>query len=202
MKTPSIVVMGTSLGGLHALQQVFQLLPEDFSLPIAVVQHRHKSSNERLPQVLQQWTKLKVVDAEDKQMIKGGHIYLAPADYHLLVEGRTFSLSADEPVKYSRPSVDVLFESAAESCGDSVIAVVMTGANEDGAAGARRIAENGGMVFVQDPSTAESPVMPAAVVREVKGAKIVKVEEIAEHLEKIAKLAKITRSLRSRRSRR
>jgi len=200
MRAPRIVVIGTSLGGLHALQTVLSQLPQDFSLPVAVVQHRHKDSNDRLPVILQQYTKLRVWDADDKQQIKPGNVYLAPADYHLLIEGNTFSLSTDEPVKYSRPSIDVLFESAVESCGDGVVAVVMTGANEDGTAGAKRVAQFGGTVLVQDPSTAEAPEMPTGVVREVKGAEVLKLSEIGPRLDKIAKLGKITRGLKSRRS--
>jgi len=199
MRAPSIVVVGTSLGGLHALQTVLSQLPSDFSLPIAVVQHRHKQSNDRLPVILQQYTKLRVCDADDKQPIKPGHVYLAPADYHLLIEGKTFSLSADEPIKYSRPSIDVLFESAVESCGDGVIAVVMTGANEDGTQGARRVAQIGGTVLVQDPETAEAPEMPLGVVREVSRAEVLKLNEIAPRLDAIAKLGKITRGMQKSR---
>lgn len=203
MRTPQIVVMGTSLGGLQALQAVLSRLPADFSLPIAVVQHRHKSSNDRLPHILQQSTKLRVQDADDKQTIKAGHVYLAPADYHLLIEGRTLSLSTEEPVRYSRPSIDVLFESAAETCGDTVVAVVMTGSNEDGTEGAKRIAENGGTVLVQDPATAEAPEMPRAVVREVRGAEVLAVADIATRLDRIAKLGVVTRGLeKNRRGRR
>ena len=203
MRAPRIVVIGTSLGGLHALQTVLSGLPKDFSLAIAVVQHRHKESNGRLSHILQNATELVVQDADDKQLIEAGNVYLAPADYHLLVEGRTFSLSTEEPVKYSRPSIDVLFESAAESCGETVIGVVMTGSNEDGTAGAKTIASTGGIVIVQDPKGAEAPEMPLGVVREVKSAEVLKLEEIAPRLERIAKLGKITRGLqKNRRGRR
>jgi two-component system chemotaxis response regulator CheB len=184
-KRPSIIVIGTSLGGFKALEIVLGGLPSDFQTPIAVVQHRHKASNEILGSFLERATKLKIADAEDKQPIKGNRVYLAPANYHLLVEGNTFALSVDDPIQYSRPSIDVLFESAADACGDEVVGVVLTGANEDGARGAKRIKEAGGIVLVQDPKTAEAPEMPSAAIRCTKVDRILPLVEISQYLIKL-----------------
>lgn len=175
----AIVVVGTSLGGLHALQVFLSNLPENFPLPVAIVQHRHKQSSEILSAVLQQYCALSVADAEDKEAIAPGRVYLAPPDYHLLVEagkakgesnnGRrsstpTLALSTEAPVCYARPSINVLFESAAVTYGDRVIGVILTGASHDGAQGLAKIKAHGGLAVVQEPSTAESPVMPKAAI--------------------------------------
>jgi two-component system chemotaxis response regulator CheB len=149
---------------MDALRAIFSTLPKNFPLPIAVVQHRYRTSNEGLPAFLRRHTKLDVVDTTDKEWIKPGTVYLAPANYHLLVERGELSLSVDEAVAHSRPSIDVLFESAADAYGPAVIAVVLTGANADGARGAKRIKSRGGFVLVQDPATAESPAMPQAAI--------------------------------------
>ena len=159
-----IVVIGCSLGGMRALETIFSAIPQDFQTPIAVVQHRHKRSNDALPDFLHRATKLCVVDVEDKQWIKPGCVYLAPADYHLLVEKGTFNLSVDAAVAFSRPSIDVMFESAADAYGAAVLAIVLTGANADGARGAARIKRRGGFVVAQDPKTAEAPAMPQAAI--------------------------------------
>jgi two-component system chemotaxis response regulator CheB len=159
-----IVVIGCSKGGMKALQQILQVLPRDFPVPIVIAQHRYRTSNESLPAFFRRHSKLEVVDADDKQWIKRGTVYLAPADYHLLVERGELSLSVDARVEYSRPSIDVLFESAADAYGAEVICVVLTGANADGARGAAMIKRHGGFVVVQDPETAESPEMPRAAI--------------------------------------
>lgn len=177
-----LIVIGCSLGGMHALEVVLGGLTTDFCVPVVVAQHRHRRSNEQLPAFFRRTTHLSVVDAQDKQWIKPGHVYLAPADYHLLVEPGMLNLSVDEAVRYSRPSIDVLFESAADAYGDAVMAVVLTGANEDGARGAKRIKERGGIVIVQDPKTAEAPVMPASVIEAVQVDQILRLEEIAPYL--------------------
>ena len=157
-----IVVVGTSLGGLKALQTLLAGLPKDFPLPVAIVQHRGKASGDGLAAFLQTASALQVREAEDKEPIVPGMVYLAPADYHLLVESGAFMLSTEAPVAFSRPSVDVLFESAADAYGAGVIGVVLTGANIDGARGAVAIKRRGGLVVVQDPATAEAVAMPEA----------------------------------------
>jgi two-component system chemotaxis response regulator CheB len=159
-----IIVIGASLGGLHALQTILASLPADFSLPIAVVQHREAGASEILQEILQRYTPLPLCDAQDQEAIKPGHVYLAPADYHLLVEPGYFTLSTVEPVNYARPAVDVLFESAADSYGQQTVGVILTGLNHDGARGLAAIKRRGGLTIVQDPATAEAPDMPKAAL--------------------------------------
>lgn len=177
-----IAVVGTSWGGLAALRALVGGLPAGFGLPVVVVQHRHKQSDTLLTSLLQDSTALCVTEVEDKMPITPGNVFVGPADYHLLVEQGYFSLSTDEPVRYSRPSIDVMFESAADAYGDRVVGVVLTGANADGARGLRRIADRGGMALVQMPQTAESPTMPAAALEAVPNARVLSIEQIADIL--------------------
>jgi two-component system, chemotaxis family, protein-glutamate methylesterase/glutaminase len=178
----AIVVVGASWGGLSALTTLVSGLPADFALPIAVVQHRSKDAESLLGVLLQDHTSLPVHEADDKEPICGGHIYLAPADYHLLVDGAHFSLTTDPPVRYSRPSIDVTFVSAADSCGARTVGVVLTGANEDGAQGLKRIVDHGGYGVVQTPETAEIATMPRAALKAVPQATVLTMAEIAGHL--------------------
>ena len=159
-----LVVIGASWGGLVALETILRGLPEDFSLPIAVVLHRGVLSTERLAATLRRHTRLAVRETQDKEPILPGHLYLAPPDYHLMVERGAFALSTEAPVRYARPSIDVLFESAADSYAERVIGVVLTGSNEDGSAGIAHIKARGGFVIVQSPESAASPVMPTAAI--------------------------------------
>lgn len=177
-----IVVVGVSLGGLRALETVVGGLPREFPWPLAVVQHRSQGGDDTLAVLLQNRTALRVTEACDKEPIRRGHIYLAPSDYHMLVEEDHFSLSTDDRVNYSRPSIDVLFESAADAFGAGVIGVVLTGANDDGARGAARIKARGGCVIVQDPATAESPTMPTAALAATTADQVLPLEEIAPWL--------------------
>ena len=181
-----IVVVGTSWGGLHALTVLVRGLPADFALPLAVVQHRSKDSDGLLAQILQDETELRVSEVEDKEPIESGHVYVAPPDYHLLVDGAYFSLTVDPPVRFSRPSIDVTFISAASACGAATVGVVLTGANEDGALGLRRIAERGGHAVVQDPASAEIATMPAAARRAVPSAMVLRLEEMSQYLTELA----------------
>jgi two-component system chemotaxis response regulator CheB len=181
-KRYELIVIGCSMGGMEALQTIFSTLPKNFPLPIAVVQHRYRTSNEGLPAFLRRHTKLDVVDTTDKEWINPGTVYLAPANYHLLVERGELSLSVDEAVAYSRPSIDVLFESAAMAYGGGVVGVVLTGANADGARGAARIKDRGGFVVVQDPATAESPAMPQAAIDATRVDRILPLDRIGPFL--------------------
>lgn len=177
-----LIVIGCSLGGMTALHTILAALPPTFCVPIVVAQHRHKASNEGLPAYFRRRTQLKVVDADDKQWIKPGHVYLAPADYHLLVAKGELHLSVDEAVRFSRPSIDVLFESAADAYGSKLLGVILTGSNEDGARGAARIKSRKGTVIVQDPATAEAPIMPQAAIDAVKVDLILPLDQIASFL--------------------
>jgi two-component system chemotaxis response regulator CheB len=177
-----LVVVGTSTGGLHALTQVLAKLPASYRLPILIVQHRSKDSDERLSSVLSVVSKLPVYEPDDKQDLVGPGVYLGPPDYHLLVEQDSIALSTEEPVGYSRPSIDVLFESAAYAYGSSVIGVLLTGANQDGTRGLQAIKSQGGYVIVQDPDSAESNFMPKHAVNNVLADRVLGLEQIAAEL--------------------
>ncbi|HEX4681243.1 MAG TPA: chemotaxis protein CheB [Gemmatimonadaceae bacterium] len=177
-----IVVVGTSWGGLLALKELIAGLPATFGLPVVVVQHRHRQSDNLLSTLLQDSTPLPVCEIEDKAPIVGGQVHVAPADYHLLVEDGYFSLTTDEPVRYSRPSIDVTFQSAADTYGGRTVGIVLTGANADGSRGLKRIFDRGGLAFVQTPQTAESPTMPAAALRCVPESRVLTIAEIAREL--------------------
>lgn len=157
-------------------------LPADFSIPVVIVQHRSKDSERLLGQLLQDSTDLKVCEIEDKDPMCPGTVHIAPANYHVLIEPGYFSLSVEEPVRFSRPSIDVMFASAADSYQTGAIGVVLTGANEDGSRGLKHIVKRGGRALVQDPKTAEIPVMPQAAIREVPTAEILALEKIAPRL--------------------
>ena len=159
-----IVLIGTSYGGVEALQAVLPGLPPEFPAPVVVVQHRSRDVDSGLCEFLRQHSRLPVVEPNDKAAVEAGRVYLAPPDYHLLVEDGRFALSVDAPVTYARPSIDVLFESAADVYRAEAIGVILTGANRDGARGLARIKQSGGLCVVQDPREAESPSMPAAAV--------------------------------------
>jgi two-component system, chemotaxis family, protein-glutamate methylesterase/glutaminase len=161
--------MGASWGGLSALERVLGGLPRGFRTPIAVAQHRSADGkSEGLARLLTAYSTVPVIDVEDKQPLEPGHVYLAPPDYHLYVEPDGFSLSVDDAVLFSRPSIDVLFESAADLYRDRLIAVVLTGANEDGAQGIATVKRLGGHTIVQNPIEAERAEMPRAALRAVE----------------------------------
>ncbi|MDQ6885764.1 MAG: chemotaxis protein CheB [Gemmatimonadota bacterium] len=175
-------VVGTSWGGLTALGRLVSGLPADFAMPLVLVQHRGRDGESILERLLQEQTSLAVCEVFDKQPVEPGHIYLAPADYHLLVERGHLALTTDAATRHSRPSIDVTFESAADSYRERLIGVVLTGANEDGSRGLRRVADRGGFALVQDPATAEAPTMPAAAMRAVPSARVVPLTDIASQL--------------------
>jgi two-component system chemotaxis response regulator CheB len=176
------VAVGASLGGLHALKTVFSALPGDFPLPIAVVQHRSVDGTGDLTPLLSRVMSLPVLEVDDKQPIEEGRVYVCPANYHLLVDDGRFALSTDAPVLHARPSIDVLFESAAEFFGSGVIGVLLTGMSRDGSAGLRKIKAAGGCVVVQDPSAAEAQVMPRTAIESVDVDRILPLQEIAPFL--------------------
>jgi two-component system chemotaxis response regulator CheB len=177
-----IVVVGTSWGGLAALRTLVAGLPKEFTMAVTLVQHRHKDSDHLLRVLLQERSSLEVCEVEDKMPIEHGRVYVAPPDYHTLVERGHFSLSTEAPVRYSRPSIDVTFTSAADSYAHRTVGIVLTGANADGSEGLRRISDRGGMAIVQDPATAESKVMPEAARGKVPRAKVMPLEEIVSFI--------------------
>jgi two-component system chemotaxis response regulator CheB len=183
MSAVDLVVVGASLGGLSAIRQVLTALPEAFAPAVAIAQHRQSNADgRRLTDLLGSVTALPVVEPEDKEPIHGGRIYVAPANYHMIVDDGLFWLTVDAPVLYARPSIDVLFESAAECFGPGVVAVVLTGSSEDGAAGSRAIKRAGGVVLVQDPGDAESPTLPRATITHTAVDRILPLPALAQAL--------------------
>ena len=170
--TYSVVGIGTSWGGLAAMTKLLGDLPGDFSLPVVVVQHRGKDSDRLLSELLQDATDLNVCEIEDKEPLQPGTVHIAPANYHVLIDEGYLSLTVEEPVRFSRPSIDVMFSSAADTYGAGAIGVVLTGANEDGALGLSHIVKRGGRALVQDPKTAEIPIMPIAAIKAVPSAEV------------------------------
>ena len=180
---PEVVVMGGSAGGFKAFSAILSALPLDFPLPVLVVQHLCPGDDGLFARHLASTVKLPLIEPCDKQWIKQGHVYVAPANYHMLVEQKgTIALSVDAKVNWSRPSIDVLFESAALAFGGRAIAVLLSGANADGAAGMQKIKEAGGLTIVQDPATAEYPVMPQAAIDSGAGDEVLSVEQIGWRL--------------------
>lgn len=179
-----IVVIGTSYGGLAALQVLLPALAPDFPLPVVIVQHRGKDSD-NLCEFLQKRSALPLTEPNDKEAIAPGRVYLAPRDYHLLVERDGFALSTEAPVGYARPSINVLFESAADVYQEHTIGVILTGANADGARGLAKIKSYGGLCVVEDPASAESHGMPQAAIAAAKVDAILPLREIAPYLNQL-----------------
>ncbi|RJQ14772.1 MAG: hypothetical protein C4560_11750 [Nitrospiraceae bacterium] len=159
------IVIGSSAGGMRALTAILSSLAAGFTLPVIIVQHQQQSDYNYLAHLLNEKCPLTVKDAEEKESIRPGTVYIAPPGYHLMIENdRTFSLSMFEPVNFARPSIDVLFESAADVYGEKLIGIILTGANDDGSRGLKRVKELGGLAIVQDPATAEASSMPKAAI--------------------------------------
>ena len=174
-----LVVIGASWGGLRAVGDVLEGLGDVFPIPFVVGQHRGTGGGDRLATLLQRRTKFGVRDAEDKDTLTPGCVYLAPPDYHTLIEANgTIALSTDEHVRFARPSIDVLFRSAAEAYRERCVGVVLTGANEDGAEGLAMIKQLGGVAVVQDPRTAERHEMPSAAIEATNADVVLPLEEI------------------------
>jgi two-component system, chemotaxis family, protein-glutamate methylesterase/glutaminase len=178
-----LVVIGASWGGLHAVGVVLEGLGDTCPAAVVVGQHRGAHGGEWLAYLLQKQTKLRVRDAEDKDGLMPGWVYLAPPDYHTLVEADgTLSLSTEEHVRYARPSIDVLFRSAAEAYHERCVGVILTGASEDGADGLALIKELGGVAVVQDPRTAVRREMPSAALESTNADLVLPLEEIGSFL--------------------
>ena len=180
-----IVVVGASYGGLSALQQLLPELSPDFPLPVVIVQHRKKDGDDGLCEYLRKRCPLPLIEPEDKEKVEPGRVYLAPRDYHLLIEESIFALSTESPVAYARPSIDVLFESAADIYHERIIGVILTGANRDGANGLAKIKALGGLTVVQEPATAESRSMPDAAMSATKVDRVLPLPEIAPFLNEL-----------------
>ncbi len=177
------VVIGASAGGLNAISTLLSYLPETLAFPVIVVQHLHHEHGGNLVEYFCRRCSLSLHEPADKDTVRPGCVYFAPANYHLLVEkDETFSLSVDEKVHYSRPSIDVLFENAAHVWGKYLGGVILTGANNDGAYGLRVVKEYGGMTIVQDPATAEHSCMPQAAIDAGEVDCVISLEQIGKLL--------------------
>ena len=177
-----LIALGASWGGMRALASVLDALPAEFEVPVVVAQHRPASGDDMLERVLARSSKLEVVPAHDKDPLRPGTVYVAPPDYHLIVEAGHVALSTDDLVQFARPSIDVLFESAADAYGGHVVGVLLTGVNEDGAAGMARIAAAGGYTIAENPETAERPEMPAAAVARGAAQRVLDLDRIGPFL--------------------
>jgi two-component system chemotaxis response regulator CheB len=183
VSAPSLAVVGASWGGLEAVGSLLAGLDERCELAIAIAQHRAPDAPaDQYVRSIQARSALPVREADDKAPIEPGHVYVAPADYHLLVDEGRFGLTLEAPVRFSRPSIDVLFESAADAYGEDVVAVVLTGANDDGCRGSLRIKEAGGTVYVQDPESAERREMADGVIGSGAADAVLTIDQIAVRL--------------------
>lgn len=181
------IVIGVSTGGVSALSQLLGALPADFSIPVLVVTHITPDSDDSLAKLLNTLCTIRVKEADEQEAITPGTVYLAPANYHLLVErGDLLALSVDPPVNFARPSVDTLFESASEVYGPSLIGVILTGAGRDGSKGLLKIKNNGGLAIVQDPKDAEMNSMPGSALQLLKADHVARLKEIPGLLMRLA----------------
>jgi two-component system, chemotaxis family, protein-glutamate methylesterase/glutaminase len=177
------VVIGASAGGVTAIITLLEALPADFSAAVVIVLHLPPERSSALVKILARRCALRVKDAEDKETIVPGTVYLAPPDYHVMIEPElTLSLSQDEPEHFSRPSIDVLFESAALAYRDRLLGIVLTGASADGAEGLKTVRQMGGDAWVQDPAEAFARVMPDSAIARARTDRIMPVAKIAAKL--------------------
>lgn len=177
------VAIGGSAGAVQALLALLPVLPADYPLPVLVVVHVPPDRDNVLVPLLRARCEIAVKEVEDKETLAGGVVYFAPSDHHLLIEtDATASLSGEEPVNFSRPSIDVLFETAADAFGPGLTGVILTGANHDGAAGLKAVAEAGGLAIVEDPAGAYSPIMPEAALAACPSARVMSLEAISDYL--------------------
>jgi two-component system, chemotaxis family, protein-glutamate methylesterase/glutaminase len=188
-----LVAIGASWGGLDALRAILRDLPAELDAAVVIAQHRSPDSHPTaMRDLLGAVGRMRVIEAGDKDELRAGVAYIAAPDYHLLVEPGLVALSTDEPVLYARPSIDVLFETAAESYRERCIGVILTGANDDGARGLARVVELGGTAVVEDPETARRDEMPRAALRATPSARAVPLAEIAPLLVDLCGLARVS----------
>ncbi len=181
-----LIVIGGSAGSLQVIMELIKNLNENLKVPILIVVHRKAYSTSILPTLLQQFTKMKVEEIEDKTEILSNRIYIVPADYHLLFESKnTVSLDGSEKMNYSRPSIDVTFKSAAEMFGENLIGVLLSGANADGVEGLQYIKKNNGKVWIQDPETAEVDYMPKRATEEVDFDLLIVPKKLADYINQL-----------------
>jgi two-component system chemotaxis response regulator CheB len=177
------VIIGGSWGGIEAVGAILEQLPQSFPLPIVVVLHQHRKSGTHIPEIFKRKCVLKVKEADEKEHLEPGTVYIAPANYHLLIEqDKSISLSIDKHVNYSRPSIDVSFVSTAQVYRDTLIGILLTGANQDGSEGVAQIKRFGGLAIIEDPNTAKVPIMPQAALARTQVDQVLKLQDIANFL--------------------
>lgn len=188
MSTAQAIVIGASAGAVQALSRILPRLPSTFPLPVLVVVHVPAAPS-GLTALFRAKCEIRVREPDDKEPIEPGTIYFAPPGYHMLVEeDRSIALSMDEPILFSRPSINMLFETAAESYGDGLVGIVLTGANEDGADGAASIAAAHGTILIEDPAHAFSATMPSASLTRCPGAQSLSLDAIADYLLRLGEI--------------
>jgi two-component system chemotaxis response regulator CheB len=183
MGSDRAVIIGGSAGSLDVLLKVLPALSPLLNFPIVIVIHRKPDADSLLPDLLSSRTKLRVKEVDEKESIQGGTIYIAPADYHLLVEqDYTFSLDYSEKINFSRPAIDVTFQTAAEVYKDGLVGILLSGSNSDGVEGLKSVKIWGGEAVVQDPESAQVPYMPEQAIKHVKIDRILSIETMAEFI--------------------
>lgn len=186
MERCEALIIGGSAGSLEVLLKVLPGLNSSLEFPIIIVLHRKSGKDSILTDLLAHKTTLKVKEVTEKEKAESNTIYIAPPDYHLLIENdRTFSLDASEKVNFSRPSIDVTFESAAAVYGENVVCLLLSGANSDGTAGFREVMKQGGRTFVQNPETASVNYMPANALQQVGANAILHPQQMADHINRL-----------------
>lgn len=180
------IVIGGSWGGMNAVIHILKDIPKCCEMPVIVVLHRLRDVESELPEIIARKTGLVVKEIDEKEPILSGNVYIAPADYHVLIESdKTFTLDYSHPVNYSRPSIDVLFQSAADVYKNKLVGILLTGANSDGSRGLKKIQEKGGLTIVQNPEEAEVDTMPRSALKLIKPMHVYKMEEIRNFLKKL-----------------
>lgn len=185
---PDAIVIGCSAGGLGAIQQLLGGLQQPLPVPVIVVCHSGSESMAMFCELVQRHSPMPVSEAEERMIPEPGHVYVAPSGYHLLLERNgQFSLSVDGRVEYSRPSIDVLFESAADLWQERLLGLIMTGANADGAQGLDYLRSRGGVAVVQDPASAAVPAMPTAALERAGADHCLPLPALAPFLESLCR---------------
>jgi two-component system chemotaxis response regulator CheB len=185
-KKYELIIIGGSAGSFQILLKLVSQFPEGFDTPIIIVTHRSRGNDNQFVDILKEKTFLTVKEAEEKELIIPGCIYICPSDYHLLIEkDKTFSLDYSEKIHHTRPSIDVTFQCAADTYNDKVIAILLSGANGDGANGLYCIHKHGGITIVQNPKNAEVPLMPQKALDLFPADYIAEPDEMIDILQKL-----------------
>ncbi len=183
-----VIVVGTSAGGIDALKRILPSFKDSKKLSVAVVIHLPARGPNLIPELFKEICSFKVKEAESGESLQPGYIYFSPADYHLSIESNeTLSLSSEEPLNFSRPSIDILFDSAAYSFESKALGILLTGANHDGTAGLLKIQSKGGICLIQDPSEAEYPTMPQSAAKSLSANAIMNLKQMKSFLEELSR---------------